>query len=163
MSHQLRRRLIVHLPEAGDDALGAGIHKRASQSDQPLSFDLLAERCLAGAEDHEIRIEPAIEGADVVMMLRIQRERLGGALFPTLREYARVYGLNQRRLALAKPDALVMHPGPMNRGVEIADDVADGSQSVILDQVEAGVSVRMAVLYHAASEAGTDVQSATAP
>jgi aspartate carbamoyltransferase catalytic subunit len=98
------------------------------------------------------RIEPAIEGADVVMMLRIQRERLGGAYFPTLREYARVYGLNQRRLALAKPDALVMHPGPLNRGVEIADDVADGSHSVILDQVESGVAVRMAVLYLAASE-----------
>jgi aspartate carbamoyltransferase catalytic subunit len=109
------------------------------------------------------RIEPAIEGADVVMMLRIQRERLGGALFPTLREYARVYGLNKRRLALAKPDALVMHPGPMNRGVEIADDVADGSQSVILDQVEAGVSVRMAVLYHAASDPGADAHAASAP
>jgi len=98
------------------------------------------------------RIEPALEGADVVMMLRIQRERLGGAFFPTLREYSRVYGLNQRRLALAKPDAIVMHPGPLNRGVEIADDVADGERSVILDQVESGVAVRMAVLYLCANE-----------
>jgi aspartate carbamoyltransferase catalytic subunit len=79
-------------------------------------------------------------------MLRIQRERLGAALFPSLREYSRVFGLNAARLALAKPDALVMHPGPLNRGVEISEDIADGSHSVILDQVEAGVAVRMAVL-----------------
>jgi aspartate carbamoyltransferase catalytic subunit len=100
------------------------------------------------------RLEPALEGADVVMMLRIQKERLGGALFPTLREYARVFGLSRARLALAHPDAIVMHPGPMNRGVEISDEVADGSSSVILDQVEAGVAVRMAVLYLLASDPG---------
>ncbi len=93
------------------------------------------------------RIEPALEGADVVMMLRIQQERLGSTLFPSLREYSRVWGLTQRRLALAHPHALVMHPGPLNRGVEIHEDVADGKQSVILDQVESGVAVRMAVLY----------------
>jgi aspartate carbamoyltransferase catalytic subunit len=98
------------------------------------------------------RIEPAIEGADVVMMLRIQRERLGAPLFPTLREYSRVFGLNQERLKLAKTDAIVMHPGPLNRGVEIAEDVADGSRSVVLAQVESGVAVRMAVLYLCASE-----------
>jgi aspartate carbamoyltransferase catalytic subunit len=98
------------------------------------------------------RLEPALEGADVVMMLRIQKERLGGALFPTLREYARVFGLNRARLELAKPDAIVMHPGPINRGVELSDDVADGPHSVILDQVESGVAVRMAVLYLLASE-----------
>ena len=100
------------------------------------------------------RIEPALEGVDVVMMLRIQKERLGGALFPTLREYSRVFGLSRARLALAHRDAIVMHPGPLNRGVEISDDVADGSSSVILDQVEAGVAVRMAVLYLLASEPG---------
>jgi aspartate carbamoyltransferase catalytic subunit len=100
------------------------------------------------------RIEPALEGADVVMMLRIQRERLGAPLLPAIREYARVFGLNSARLRLAKPDALVMHPGPMNRGVEIAEDVADGPHSVILNQVESGVAVRMAVLYLAASEPG---------
>ncbi len=98
------------------------------------------------------RLEPALEGADVVMMLRIQKERLNSALLPSMREYARFFGLNARRLALAKPDALVLHPGPMNRGIEIADDVADGPQSMILNQVEAGVAVRMAVLYHCASE-----------
>jgi aspartate carbamoyltransferase catalytic subunit len=113
---------------------------------------LLPHRAEAlGAEVFD-RIEPAIEGADVVMMLRIQQERLTGALLPTLREYARVFGLNRARLALSKPDAIVMHPGPLNRGVELADDVADGTRSVILNQVESGVAVRMAVLYLCASE-----------
>ena len=92
------------------------------------------------------RVEPAIENADVVMTLRLQRERLAGALLPTLREYSRAFGLDRRRLALAKPDAIVMHPGPMNRGVEIEFGVADGERSVVLDQVEAGVAVRMAIL-----------------
>jgi aspartate carbamoyltransferase catalytic subunit len=95
---------------------------------------------------HE-RIEPALEGADVVMMLRIQKERIGGALFPNTREYSRYFGLNPRRLGLAKPDAIVMHPGPMNRGIEIDPAVADGPRAVILDQVARGVAVRMAVLY----------------
>ncbi len=98
------------------------------------------------------RIEPALEGADVVMVLRIQRERLGAALIPTLREYSRYFGITEKRLANAHPNAIVLHPGPMNRGVEISDDIADGSRSVILNQVEAGVAVRMAVLYHCASD-----------
>lgn len=92
-------------------------------------------------------LEEAITGVDVVMMLRIQLERQGKTLLPTLREYSRFYGLNPDRLKLAKPDAIVMHPGPMNRGVEIASSVADGPQNVILDQVENGVAVRMAILY----------------
>jgi aspartate carbamoyltransferase catalytic subunit len=100
------------------------------------------------------RLEPAIEDADVVMMLRIQQERLGGSAFSTIREYSRVFGLNRKRLERARPDAIVMHPGPLNRGVEIAEDVADGSRSVILNQVEAGVAVRMAVLYMCATEPG---------
>jgi aspartate carbamoyltransferase catalytic subunit len=91
-------------------------------------------------------LEAALDGADVVMMLRIQTERLAGAMIASTREYARTFGLNGKRLARAKPDALVMHPGPINRGVEIDPRVADGPQSVILDQVEAGVAVRMAVL-----------------
>jgi aspartate carbamoyltransferase catalytic subunit len=99
-----------------------------------------------GASVHE-RIEPALEGADVVMMLRIQKERMGGGLFPNTREYSRYFGLNERRLELAKPDAIVMHPGPLNRGVEIDPAVADGPRAVILDQVSRGVAVRMAVLY----------------
>ncbi|HKP68135.1 MAG TPA: aspartate carbamoyltransferase catalytic subunit [Pyrinomonadaceae bacterium] len=93
------------------------------------------------------RIEDAIEGADVVMILRIQRERQDSAYFPTLREYAIHYGLTNDRLSLAKKDAIVLHPGPMNRGIEISSEVADSSRSLILDQVKYGVAVRMAVLY----------------
>jgi aspartate carbamoyltransferase catalytic subunit len=89
----------------------------------------------------------AIKDADVVMMLRIQMERQSNVMIPSLREYARFYGLNPTNLQLAKPDAIVMHPGPMNRGVEISSVVADGPQNVILDQVENGVAVRMALLY----------------
>ena len=92
-------------------------------------------------------MEEGLEGADVVMMLRIQRERLEGPYLPTSREYARTFGLNAKRLAYAQHDAIVMHPGPMNRGVEIDGDIADGDRSVILDQVEAGVAVRMALLW----------------
>jgi aspartate carbamoyltransferase catalytic subunit len=89
----------------------------------------------------------AIKGADVIMMLRIQLERQGKTMLPTLREYARFYGLNPNNLKLAKEDAIVLHPGPMNRGVEISSHVADGPQNVILEQVENGVAVRMALLY----------------
>ncbi|MBV9242237.1 MAG: aspartate carbamoyltransferase catalytic subunit [Acidobacteria bacterium] len=92
-------------------------------------------------------VEDAIRGADVVMILRIQRERQDSAYFPTLREYSIHYGLTNDRLDLAKKDAIVLHPGPMNRGIEIASDVADSSRSLILDQVKYGVAVRMAVLY----------------
>ncbi|MEQ1605816.1 MAG: aspartate carbamoyltransferase catalytic subunit [Pyrinomonadaceae bacterium] len=92
-------------------------------------------------------VEDAIAGADVVMILRIQRERQDSAYFPTLREYSIHYGLTNDRLDLAKKDAIVLHPGPMNRGIEIASEVADSSRSLILDQVKYGVAVRMAVLY----------------
>lgn len=93
------------------------------------------------------RIEPALEGADVVMMLRLQTERMDGGFFPSLREYHALFGLDTARLALAKPDALVMHPGPMNRGVEIDSAIADDPErSAITEQVEMGVAVRMACL-----------------
>src|SRR5260221_2186529 len=106
------------------------------------------------------RIEPALDGADVVMMLRIQKERMGTGLFPNTREYSRYFGLNDRRLALAKPDAIVMHPGPINRGVEIDPSVADGARSVILDQVARGVAIRMAVLYLlAGGETGSSAEA----
>jgi len=95
----------------------------------------------------------ALEGADVVMVLRIQQERLSGALLPSLREYARTFGIGPRALERAKPDAIVMHPGPMNRGVEIESVIADGKRSVVLQQVEAGLAVRMALLYLFAGEA----------
>ena len=93
------------------------------------------------------KIDEAVEGADVVMMLRLQMERMSGGFFPTTREYFRHFGLTEERVRRAKKDVLVMHPGPMNRGVEIASEVADGPYSVILDQVTNGVAVRMAVLY----------------
>jgi aspartate carbamoyltransferase catalytic subunit len=93
------------------------------------------------------RLDEALEGADVVMMLRIQRERQQGHLFSTEREYAETFGLSEKRLRRAKPDAIVMHPGPVNRGVEIDPALADGERSVILEQVANGVAVRMALLY----------------
>jgi aspartate carbamoyltransferase catalytic subunit len=102
------------------------------------------------------RVDEALRDADVVMMLRIQQERMQGAFFPSLREYFNTFGLTSERVALAKPDVIIMHPGPMNRGVEIASDVADGPYSVILEQVANGVAVRMAVLYLLAGEPALD-------
>lgn len=93
------------------------------------------------------RLEEAITDVDVIMMLRLQQERMGGGLIPSLREYARYWGLTRQILAGARQDVLIMHPGPVNRGIELAPEVADGPYSVILDQVANGVAVRMAVLY----------------
>ncbi|MDR2442669.1 MAG: aspartate carbamoyltransferase catalytic subunit, partial [Deltaproteobacteria bacterium] len=93
------------------------------------------------------RPEPALEGADVVIMLRIQLERQSGRLFPGAREYARVYGLNSQRMTLTKPGCLILHPGPVNQGVEMTPEIYDCPQSVILEQVTNGVAVRMALLY----------------
>jgi aspartate carbamoyltransferase catalytic subunit len=92
-------------------------------------------------------VDEAVEGADVIMMLRIQLERMQGGFFPSLREYFATFGMTEARVSRAKSDVIIMHPGPMNRGVEIASEVADGPFSVILDQVANGVAVRMAVLY----------------
>jgi aspartate carbamoyltransferase catalytic subunit len=92
-------------------------------------------------------VDEAVADADVIMMLRIQQERMQGAFFPSLREYFNTFGMTTPRVARAKPDVIIMHPGPMNRGVEIASEVADGPYSVILEQVANGVAVRMAVLY----------------
>ena len=92
-------------------------------------------------------VDEAVADADVIMLLRIQLERMEGAFFPSLREYFNVFGMTEARLRRARPDVIIMHPGPMNRGVEIASEVADGPYSVILDQVANGVAVRMAVLY----------------
>jgi aspartate carbamoyltransferase catalytic subunit len=120
--------------------LGAKVRVAGPRTLLPIGVEKL------GAEVFD-RLEPALEGADVVMMLRIQTERKAGGRFPNTREYSRYFGLNARRLALAHPEAIVMHPGPMNRGVEIDPSVADGPRSVILDQVARGVAIRMAVLY----------------
>ena len=108
---------------------------------------LLPDRIAAMGVEVTTDFDEALEGADVVMMLRMQLERQGMSLFPSTREYFRLYGLDAKRLARAKPGAIVMHPGPMNRGVEIASDIADSDRSVILEQVANGVAVRMAVLY----------------
>jgi len=121
--------------------MGANVRVAGPLTMMPLGVEKLGVRvCRSLAE--------AIEGVDVVMMLRIQAERQGGqCLFPSLREYAQTFGLNNRVLQLTKPDAIVMHPGPINRGVEMDPEVADGPRSVILQQVTYGVAVRMAVLY----------------
>ena len=92
-------------------------------------------------------VDAAIEGADVVNVLRIQLERMNSGFFPSIREYARMFGINKERLRRARPDVIVMHPGPMNRGIEITPDVADGEFSVVTDQVTNGVAIRMALLY----------------
>lgn len=97
-------------------------------------------------------LEEAVRDVDVVMMLRIQKERQESGLFPSLREYSRFYGLTREKLRLAKDDVIVMHPGPINRGVELSSEVADDIHSVILDQVSNGIAVRMAMLYLVASE-----------
>ncbi len=120
--------------------MGASVRVAGPPSLIPPGMDRL------GCEVHS-RMEDAIAGADVVMMLRIQLERQGRMNFPTVREYYDFFALTPERLKLAKKDCLVMHPGPMNRGVEIDSRVADGPQSVILEQVTNGVAVRMAVLY----------------
>ena len=123
--------------------LGAKVRVAGPGTLVPNDFQYLVENDMTVC-DH---VEDAIAGADVVMILRIQRERQDAAYFPTLREYSIHYGLTNDRLDLAKKDAIVLHPGPMNRGIEIASEVADSSRSLILDQVKYGVAVRMAVLY----------------
>jgi aspartate carbamoyltransferase catalytic subunit len=125
--------------------LGASVHLAGPRTLLPVGVESW------GATIHD-RLEPAFDGADVVMMLRIQKERLGARLFSTMREYSRQFGLNSKRLSLAKETAIVMHPGPINRGVEISGEVADGPRSLILDQVESGVAVRMALLYLCAKD-----------
>ena len=120
--------------------LGAEVHVAGPMTLIPHDIEAL------GVKVHK-RVEDAIEGADVIDILRIQLERQQKGLFPSAREYARIFGINEKRLALAKPDVTVLHPGPMNRGLEIAPDVAYSDQSVIQEQVRNGVAVRMAVLY----------------
>ncbi len=120
--------------------MGAEVHLIGPRTMKPPEVERL------GVHWHN-HLKEFIPEADVIMMLRIQLERQGGGFFPTLREYSRFFGLNLETLRTAKPDVLIMHPGPMNRGVEISPEVADGPFSVILDQVTNGVAVRMALLY----------------
>ncbi|MEP6635745.1 MAG: aspartate carbamoyltransferase catalytic subunit [Acidobacteriota bacterium] len=123
--------------------LGATVKVAGPGTLVPAEFGELVEQGLRV----ERRIEDAIKGADVVMILRIQRERQDAAFFPSMREYAIHYGLSLAHLEHAAANAIVMHPGPINRGIEISSEIADGSRSLILDQVTNGVAVRMAVLY----------------
>jgi aspartate carbamoyltransferase catalytic subunit len=124
----------------GFTKMGAEVHLAGPQTMMPAEVERLGVRC-------HTSLREVIPWADVIMMLRIQLERQGGGFFPTLREYSRFFGLNLELLKAAKPEVLIMHPGPMNRGVEISPEVADGPFSVILDQVSNGVAVRMALLY----------------
>ena len=139
--------------------IGDIAHSRVARSDI-LAFNKLGARVRvagprtllpAGIESLGVevfdRVEPALQGADVVLVLRLQKERMAAGLIPTTREYSRYFGVNTRNIGLAKPDAIVMHPGPINRGVEMEPEVADGKRSVILEQVTYGVAIRMAVLY----------------
>jgi len=108
---------------------------------------------LGASVEHDLR--RAVDGADAVVMLRIQHERIGDPLIPNTREYSKYWGLNARKAReWLKPEAVILHPGPINRGVELSSDVADGPQSLILDQVQNGVAVRMAILYLLAGGAG---------
>ena len=139
--------------------VGDLLHSRVLRSNLLLLTRLGAEVWVSGPptlvprgiERLGVRVAPTIDeavtDADVVMLLRIQQERMMGAFFPSLREYFNVFGMTVERVRRAKPDVIIMHPGPMNRGVEIASEVADGPYSVILEQVANGVAVRMAVLY----------------
>jgi aspartate carbamoyltransferase catalytic subunit len=127
--------------------LGANVRLCAPRTMMPVGIErMLGDH--AGQVRLCYRLDEALEGADVVMMLRIQQERLGKVgLFPNTREYSRYFGLSPRNVGRAKPDAIVMHPGPINRGVELDPVLADSVQSVILEQVTYGVAVRMALLY----------------
>ena len=124
----------------GMKTLGADVHVAG-----PVPL-LAREMEVMGITVHS-SVEEAIREADVINVLRIQKERQGKGLFPSSREYARLFGINAKRLQLAKPDALLLHPGPMNRGLEIAPDVAYGEQSAIQEQVKNGLAIRMAILY----------------
>ena len=146
--------------------VGDLLHSRVLRSNVQLLTKLGADVWLCGPptmvpvgiERFGVRVttsvDEAVAGADVIMLLRIQQERMQGAFFPSLREYFTVFGMTAARVRLARPDVIIMHPGPMNRGVEIASEVADGPYSVILEQVANGVAVRMAVLYLAGRRTG---------
>lgn len=131
---------VAHSDILGFVKMGADVHVAGPATLLPRGIEEM------GATVH-LSIKDAVKDADVVMALRLQKERQSDPLFPSLREYANFFGVNNDILKLAKPDALIMHPGPINRGIELAPDIADGNRSVILEQVTNGVAVRMALLY----------------
>lgn len=143
---------VAHSDIIGFTRLGAKVKIAGPATFMPPGVESLGAQVCA-------TVEQAVAGADVVMALRIQQERQHDPLIPSLREYSRFYGINRKLLELAKKDVLIMHPGPINRGVEMSPDVADGTGSVILDQVANGVAVRMALLYLVmGGEKGGDTQ-----
>ncbi|HEX8003939.1 MAG TPA: aspartate carbamoyltransferase catalytic subunit [Mycobacteriales bacterium] len=157
-AYTMRQRL-GRLQDLNVTIVGDVIHSRVARSNVLLLHTLGAQVTVVapptllpvGVETWPVEVsydlDAVLPKSDVVMMLRVQRERMGAAYFPSTREYSRRYGLDVDRVRLLKDDAIVMHPGPMNRGVEIAAEVADGPRSTIVDQVTNGVSVRMAILY----------------
>ena len=155
-----------HLEGLNVTIVGDVAHSRVARSDifgmrkMGITVTVAGPPTLIPAQCQELgvkvshRLEEAIAHADVIIMLRLQHERMQGGYIPSIREYSRVWGLSLARLAPCRPDVLIMHPGPVNRGVELAPEVADGRYSVILDQVANGVAVRMAVLYLLAGSKG---------
>lgn len=143
---------VAHSDILGFTKLGAEVRVAGPATFMPPQLDTL------GAQVFD-SVEGAITDADVVMALRIQKERQDDPLIPSLREYAQFYGINKSLLQHARPDVLIMHPGPINRGVEMNPDVADGKGSVILEQVTNGVAVRMALLYLVMGQEGSRVKS----
>lgn len=135
------------------EKLGASVTVVAPPTLMPAGVSAWSERAgFATSYD----IDEVLPKADAVMMLRVQKERMAGGYFPSPREYTVGYGLTRDRLAVLGPDVPICHPGPMNRGLEIAADAADAAQSAVLDQVSAGVAIRMAVLYHLLAGEGSD-------
>lgn len=153
------RRHKQHFPDLRVAIIGDILHSRVARSQiQALAtlgvgeIRVIAPKTLLPIDCHTLGVhayhnmDEGLKDVDVVITLRLQRERMEGALLPSAREYFQCYGLTEQKLRLAKPDAIVMHPGPINRGVEIASAVADGPQSVILEQVTHGIAIRMAIM-----------------
>jgi aspartate carbamoyltransferase catalytic subunit len=153
IAHSRVARSNVHLLTK----LGAHVRIAGPRTLIPPDFDKIAGNC-EGTVLTTTSVEDAIEGADVLLMLRVQLEREASAFFPSLREYSYFYGLNVKRLKLARDDVIVIHPGPVNRGVEVASDVVDGPYSLIYEQVTNGVAIRMAVLYLLMGGSETDAE-----
>jgi aspartate carbamoyltransferase catalytic subunit len=141
---------VAHSNILGFTKMGANVHVAGPATFMPPHLDTLGATVCSSVQE-------AVTDADVVMALRIQKERQDDPLIPSLREYAQFYGINKSILKHAKPDVLVMHPGPINRGVEMNPDVADGETSVILEQVTNGVAIRMALLYLIMGTQGAEV------
>jgi aspartate carbamoyltransferase catalytic subunit len=139
----------------GFQKLGAEVRVAAPPTMVPSGIETLGVKVMS-------RLRDALDGADVVMVLRIQKERLEGAFFPSIREYSATYGVDRAKLRFAKDDAIVMHPGPINRGVELSHDLADRRPGVVLDQVRNGVALRMAVLYLFAGRGGAPREGGSA-